>query len=530
MLTELHIENLGVIESVTITLDNGLVALTGETGAGKTMIVEAIGLLLGGRADTGVVRPGTDEARIEGRFVDESGERILARVVPADGRSRAYVNGRMATVAQLAEIGAGLVDIHGQHAHQSLLSAADQRDALDDFAGVDLTALHAARDRLTEIDATLATLGGDERARAREIDLLRFQVGEIDDAAISGSDEERTLEELEDVLSDATAIREAGWAAVAVLSEDGGAIDQIGSALSGLGSSSLFKEAVDRLRNAQQEVADVVHEIRDAAENVEEDPGRLAEVRARRQLLIDLRRKYGDSLDEVVRYGVATRERLAELEGFEARAATLEQERSTAMTELARAQAEVSRVRRAAAPKLASAIQVHLRRLAMPHAVLSIDVQGDAGEAVSFQLSANPGTPPQPLAKIASGGELARTMLALRLVLSAGPPTAVFDEVDAGIGGEAAVAVADALREIGARRQVIVVTHLPQVAALAGEHLMVSKVVRGEVTRAGVVALGEDDRVREVARMLSGGIAESAALDHARELLKAVRGRPKSRR
>lgn len=530
MLTELHIENLGVIESVTITLNNGLVALTGETGAGKTMIVEAIGLLLGGRADAGVVRPGAEEARIEGRFVDESGERILARVVPADGRSRAYVNGRMATVAQLAEIGASLVDIHGQHAHQSLLSAADQRDALDDYAGVDLSALHAARDRLTEIDATLATLGGDERARAREIDLLRFQVGEIDDAAITGSDEERRLEELEDVLADATAIREAGWAAVAVLSDDGGAIDQIGSALSGLGSSSPFKEAADRLRNAQQEIADVAHEIRAAVEDVEEDPGRLAEVRARRQLLIDLRRKYGESLDEVLRYGEATRERLAELEGFEARASALEHERSAAMTALAQAQAEVSRARRAAAPKLASAIQVHLRRLAMPHAVLSIDVQGDAGESVSFHLSANPGTPPQPLAKIASGGELARTMLALRLVLSSGPPTAVFDEVDAGIGGEAAVAVADALREIGVRRQVIVVTHLPQVAASAGEHLMVSKVVRGEVTRAGVAALGEDDRVQEVARMLSGGIAESAALDHARELLRVARGRPKSRR
>jgi DNA repair protein RecN (Recombination protein N) len=530
MLTELHIENLGVIESATITLDSGLVALTGETGAGKTMIVEAIGLLLGGRADAGVVRPGADEARIEGRFIDQSGERILTRVVPADGRSRAYVNGRMATVAQLSELGAGLVDIHGQHAHQSLLSASDQRDALDEYAEIDLTDLHVARDRLTEIDAILATLGGDERARAREIDLLRFQVGEIDDAGIRGGDEERELEELEDVLADATHIRESAWTAVSLLSEDGGAIDQVGSAVSGLGSSSLFAGLIDRLRNAQQEIADVAHEIRGVAESTEEDPSRLAEVRARRQLLLDLRRKYGESLDEVVRYGAATRARLAELEGFEARALTLEHERAEAMAELARAQAEVSRMRRAAAPGLASAVQSHLRRLAMPHAVLSIDVQGDAGEAVSLQLSANPGAPPQPLARIASGGELARTMLALRLVLSSGPPTAVFDEVDAGIGGEAAVAVADALREIAGHRQVIVVTHLPQVAALAGEHLLVSKSVVGSVTRASVAALAEEERVREVARMLSGGIAESAALDHARELLKAVRGRPKSRR
>ena len=298
MLTELHIENLGVIESATITLDSGLVALTGETGAGKTMIVEAIGLLLGGRADAGVVRPGADEARIEGRFIDQSGERILTRVVPADGRSRAYVNGRMATVAQLSELGAGLVDIHGQHAHQSLLSASDQRDALDEYAEIDLTDLHVARDRLTEIDAILATLGGDERARAREIDLLRFQVGEIDDAGIRGGDEERELEELEDVLADATHIRESAWTAVSLLSEDGGAIDQVGSAVSGLDSSSLFAGLIDRLRNAQQEIADVAHEIRGVAESTEDDPSRLAEVRARRQLLLDLRRKYGESLDD----------------------------------------------------------------------------------------------------------------------------------------------------------------------------------------------------------------------------------------
>jgi DNA repair protein RecN (Recombination protein N) len=528
MLTELHIENLGVIESVTMTLGRGLVALTGETGAGKTMIVEAVGLLLGGRADAGVVRPGAEEARVEGRFVDESGERILTRVVPADGRSRAYVNGRLATVAQLAELGGGLVDIHGQHAHQSLLGAAEQRGALDEYAGIDLTELHAARDRLTEIDAVLATLGGDERARAREIDLLRFQVGEIDDADIRGVDEENELAALEEMLADATAIREAGWATVAVLGDDGGAIDQVGAAVSGLASSSLFGDVVTRLRNAQQELADVVHEIRGITEDVDEDPGRLASVRARRQLLIDLRRKYGETLEDVVRFGTASRERLAELEGFEARAATLEHERQQAMADLALAQSRVSRSRRAAAPKLAAAIEVHLRRLAMPHAVLSIDVQGDAGETVSFLLSANPGSPPQPLAKIASGGELARTMLALRLVLSSGPPTAVFDEVDAGIGGQAAVAVADALRDIAVNRQVVVVTHLPQVAALADEHLMVSKSVVKGVTRAGVSVLGADDRVREVARMLSGGIAESAALDHARELLKAVRGRSKS--
>jgi DNA repair protein RecN (Recombination protein N) len=530
MLTELHIENLGVIESVTIRLGSGLVALTGETGAGKTMIVEAIGLLLGGRADAGVVRAGTDEARIEGRFADSSGERILTRVVPRDGRSRAYVNGRLATVAQLAEIGSELVDIHGQHAHQSLLTPHDQRSALDEFGRIDLSELNSARERLTEIDAMLATLGGDERARAREIDLLRFQVTEIDAADIRETNEDLHLEELEDVLADASIIRESGWSAIAQLSDDGGVIDQLGHTIATFGSSTIFRDLAARLRDAQQGISDVVQEVRNAVEEVEEDPERLTWVRGRRQLLIDLRRKYGETLDDVVSYGERTRKRLDELEGYEARAATLEAERVGAMQEVAQAQAKVLKARRAAAPKLASAVASHLRKLAMPHAELAIDVSGDAGETVAFLLSANPGSAPQPLAKIASGGELARTMLALRMVLSSGPPTAVFDEVDAGIGGQAAVAVADALGALAVRRQVLVVTHLPQVAAVAEDHLVVSKSVIGSSTTASVASLGLEDRVGEVARMLSGGVAESAALDHARELIRVAGRGARSRR
>lgn len=530
MLTELHIENLGVIESVTVSLESGLVAVTGETGAGKTMIVEAIALLMGGRADSSIVRSGASEARVDGRFIDGEGERIVSRVIPLEGRSRAYINGRLATVAQLAEFGASAVDIHGQHAHQGLLSAADQRDALDEFGDVDLSEMLAAREQLTEIDATLAALGGDERARAREIDLLRFQVAEIDAAAIRDRGEDIELERLEEVLASATAIREGGVAAVDVVSDDDGVVDMVGRAISALGISSVFDEAVDRLRAVQHELADVASSVRAVVEESEENPHQLEWVRSRRQLLIDLRRKYGDTLEEVIAFGHRTHERLAELEGYEARAATVEAERAAAMTALANAQAKVSRARREAAPRLARAVEGHLRRLAMPHAVVEISVEGDAGEQVTVLLSANPGSPPQPLAKIASGGELARTMLALRLVLSSGPPTAVFDEVDAGIGGEAAVAVAEALRSLSAHRQVLVVTHLPQVAAVAAAHLLVRKTVRDGTTSAEVEALSTDQRVSEVARMLSGGLAEAAALEHARELLKASQAPRKSRR
>jgi DNA repair protein RecN (Recombination protein N) len=276
------------------------------------------------------------------------------------------------------------------------------------------------------------------------------------------------------------------------------------------------------LRSVQQELTDVAATIRSIIEGIDEDPEKLDWVRSRRQLLVDLRRKYGDSLAEVMDYGARSRERLTELETYEARALTVESDRRVALAELAAAQAEVSQARRACAPRLAKATEKHLRRLAMPHATVEIAVDGDAGEQVTFLLAANPGTSPQPLAKVASGGELARTMLALRLVLSKGPPTAVFDEVDAGIGGEAAVAVAEALRELSASRQVLVVTHLAQVAAVASTHLMVRKSVRNGSTSTAVSVLGADDRVAEVARMLSGGRAEAVALEHARELLRDV--------
>ena len=520
MLTELHIENLGVIDTLDLQLSNGLVALTGETGAGKTMIVEAINLLVGGRADAGMVRPGATEARVEGRFVFGDEEVILCRTIPLDGRSRAYVNGRLATVGQLAEHGLDLVDMHGQHAHQSLLGAKAQREALDAYAKVDLEPLRNARAAVTEIDAALATLGGDDRMRAREIDLLRFQVNEIIEAALQGADEDEQLSREEDVLADAVNYREALWKAVASLSEESGATDNLGSAVSALSNKEPFAGFVSRLKALQSELEDISADIRDEADSIEENPSRLDEVRQRRQLLVDLRRKYGDSLQEVIAYGDESAARLAELESFEARAATLDQERVAAVRKLEAAQAVVGKARRDGAAPLAQEVQKNLRTLAMVHAVIDVSVGQDPGDDVVFLLAANPGSPVMPLTKVASGGELARTMLALRLVLSTGPNTLVFDEVDAGIGGEAAVAVAQALALLGKRHQVLVVTHLPQVAAASHAHIQVSKSVRNGKTYAQAAMLGEEERVAEIARMLSGGVAEATALEHARELLR----------
>lgn len=536
MLVELHIENFGVIEDATIILRDGLSVLTGETGAGKTMIVEAINLLVGQRADAAMVRPGADELRVEGRFeLGDGSERVLCRVVPREGRSRAYVDGRLATVTNLSELGADLVDLHGQHEHQSLLGAGAQRAALDAFAEIDLSPLRAARARLTEIDAALATMGGDERARAREIDLLRFQVDEITRAGLEDPDEDAALERQIDLLQDAESHRDALTVAISALTEDDGAMDRLGAAAAALGRGEAMREHVDRLRELQSLTGDLADDMRGVLESVDEDPHRLASLVARRQILFDLRRKYADTVTEVMAYGKETAERLAELETWEARASELDQQRTAALEALTKAAHKVRSQRESHAPKLAKAVELHLARLAMAgarvHVTVGMDREGDlAGDDVTFLLAANPGSDPAPLSKVASGGELARAMLALRLVLTHAPGTLVFDEVDAGIGGDAAVAVAEALASLGDRHQVLVVTHLPQVAAQAAHHVVVSKEVRKGITFAGARTLVEDERAEEIARMLSGSLAVESAVEHARNLLKSRRKSRQTRR
>lgn len=531
MLTELHIENLGVIERADLVLGDGVTALSGETGAGKTMLIEAIELLVGGRADATMVRAGAAEARIDGRFdvTTAAGpdEIVLTRVVLAEGRSRAYVNGRPATVSSLADLTRDLLDLHGQHAHQSLLSAATQRAALDEFGEVDLEPLRAARAHLTELDAELATLGGDERARAREIDLLRFQVDELDAAGIDDPDEDARLAAEEALLGDAVAHREAGEAALGALRDDGQASDRLGEALQALAGREPFRPLAERLTGIAAEVDDVVAELRILTEQIEERPDRLAQLRERRQLLVDLRRKYGNDLGEVMAFHRNAVDRLGELENYDRRAAELDAMRVEAVDAERAAAAAVGARRRAAAPRLASAVEARLRELAMPEAAVAVEVGRSAddhpGDEVRFLLSANPGSPLLPLQRVASGGELARAMLALRLVLvAAGDATSVstlvFDEVDAGIGGSAAASVGAALADLGRHHQVLIVTHLPQVAARATCQLVVSKSVSSGATYTTVDAVEGEARVVEIARMLAGS-ATDVALDHARDLL-----------
>jgi DNA repair protein RecN (Recombination protein N) len=540
ILVELRVSHLGVIEDLTVLLGPGMTVLTGETGAGKTLIVDAISLLLGGRADGSLVRPGADEAVVEGRFVGRApdAELVLRRTIPAVGRGRAYVDGRMASVQQLADLGDRLADLHGQHTHQSLLQPAAQRAALDAGGGVSSDEVISARRAVRELAAVQAGLGGDARARARELDLLQYQLTELDAAELSSPTEDAELRDEEAWLSDAAALRGAAAAVLDGLSADDGIVDRLGSLVARLAGAPPLAPLHHRLLDLQTELSDAATEARAATEQFEDNPGRLAEVGARRHLLTELRRKYGATLAEVIEFGDEARRRRAELEDHDSRARRIEAELEAAQARLATAEEGLGRARRAAAPGFASHVESVLQVLAMPKARFEVDVGPDrAGEAVTWRLGANPGEPLRPLAKVASGGELARTMLAVRLVLTErseglgeigpdqtgvgpdGPVTLIFDEVDAGIGGEAAVAVGQALAALTDRHQVLVVTHLPQVAAFGDRHLVVRKQTHGARTVATVEEVEGKERVIEISRLLSGRPDSATARRHAQELL-----------
>ncbi len=526
MLVELRVRDLGVIESVTLDLGPGMTALTGETGAGKTLLVDALELLAGGRADPSLVRPGAEEALVEGRFVIDDDEIILARAIPAQGRSRAWIDGRMAPVAALAQTGARLLELHGQHSQQSLLDGPAQRRALDAFARIDLGPLTATRAQRRALHAELEALGGDDRARARQADLLRYQLDEIDAAALDDPNEDETLEEEEDRLSAASAHREAAAAALAALdSGDDRArdvIDLLGAARGALEGRGPLSVLNARLASLQADAADAASELRQVIETWEDDPERLEELRTRRHMLRELSRKYGEGVAGVLAFATEARRELAELDAAEVRGGELRAELDAADRAVRAAEADVGAARRHAAPELARAVEERLRSLAMPHARVEVTVaEPDPGDDVTFLLGANPGEAVLPLAKVASGGELARAMLALRLVLTDAPSTMVFDEVDAGVGGEAAQAVGGALAEVAQRHQVLVVTHLAQVAACARQQLGVRKVLDKGRTVAHAAVLEDEARVVEVARMLSGSPDSATARRHAEELLGA---------
>ncbi|MGZ6898870.1 MAG: DNA repair protein RecN [Acidimicrobiia bacterium] len=538
MLVELRIADLGIIPQLHLLVGPGLTAISGETGAGKTLITGALALLGGERAESGLVREGASEARVEGRFETADGtEVVLARVIPREGRSRAYVDGRLATATELAARGVELLDLHAQHAYQALLSPQAQRRILDGFAGERaeraLAAYRLARGELAAAEAELDALGGDARMQARELALLEYQVAEIDAAAIEDAAEEATLEREEEQLADAVGIRDALRTAHGAV--DTQVVDGLGTAMQALGGRDTLASLAGRLRALQAEAADLAHELLAEHDGVVDDPHRLEQVRARRQLFRELGRKYGADLGEVLAFRAEAAARIAALGDLDARVEELEAARAAATARRDRAAGELRAARMAAAEPFAAAVTAELAALAMPGAWIGVEVAPaadayeDGADDVTMLLAANPGEPPAPLAKVASGGELSRALLAIRVAQAGtelrtaaavpGGRMLVFDEVDAGIGGEAGAAVGRALAELSRDAQVLCVTHLPQVAACARTQVVVRKGDRDGRTVARAEVVTGEQRVTELSRMLAGVESSDHARRHAEELL-----------
>jgi len=562
VIEEIRITSLGVIESSTLELGPGLTVITGETGAGKTMVVTALGLLLGGRADSGAVRSGARQARVEGVVAAgddpagfwegfataveqaggevEDGRVVLARNVSAEGRSRAFVGGASVPVSTLAEAAEPLVAVHGQSDQHRLLQPRAQREALDRFGGapvLDLVARYRETyTRLTALEAELEEVVATSRERAREADLLRFGLGEIE-AVAPEPGEDAALAAEESRLGFADTLRAAAEQAREALSSEEGAADALAAvataraALDGVREHDASAgELADRLAEVAYLLSDVAADVSSYAARIETDPARLAAVSERRAALTALTRKYGESIDEVLAWAEQSASRLLELDSTDERIEQLGAERDRLRDRLAQQAAELTAARTEAAARLSEEVTAELALLAMPDARLEVSVTprepGASGaDEITFLLAANTGSEPRPLHKGASGGELSRVMLALEVSLAGTSPvpTFVFDEVDAGVGGTAAVEVGRRLARLARSAQVLVVTHLPQVAAYADRHVVVEKASDGSVTSSGLTTLDDEGRERELSRMLAGLADSDTALAHARELLDVAR-------
>jgi DNA repair protein RecN (Recombination protein N) len=576
VIEELSIHGLGVIDEAVLELSPGLTVVTGETGAGKTMVVTGLGLLLGGRADPGAARAGADRVLVEGRLrppaeaqaaarvallMDEAGADLddeallLARAVSVEGRSRAWMGGRSVPVGQLAELAGELVAVHGQSDQLRLLRPAHQREALDRYAGpglADLLATYAvAFAELGTVEAELAEVTSLAHERAREADALRYGLAEVS-AVAPAAGEDATLADEAQRLGHADALRTASATAHAALLGDPESVESV-DALAQVVAARRTVEPVrehdpalaalaDRLAELATLTAELGSDLAAYADGIDADPGRLAAVEERRAALKHLTRTYGLTVDDVLAWADQAASRLDDLDGDESRVGALTDRRAVLRAQLGTVAADLSAARTAAATSFGTAVTAELADLAMPDATVSVAVSQDdaqeglevAGRRVAFGpygidrvellLAAHAGAAPRALGKGASGGELSRVMLAVEVVFAGADPvpTLVFDEVDAGVGGRAAVEVGRRLARLARTAQVLVVTHLPQVAAFADRHLLVEKSSDGAVTRSDVRALDDEGRVAELTRMLAGLEGSESGRAHAEELLAAA--------
>jgi DNA repair protein RecN (Recombination protein N) len=571
VLEELRITGLGVIEDSTLHLTGGMNVITGETGAGKTMVVTGLGLLFGGRADAGRVRAEPGRAVVEGRLrlsgpiadaiqariteagaeVDDDGSVLLSRTVTIEGRSRAHLGGRSMPVAMLSEVGEQVVAVHGQSDQLRLLRPNEQRAALDRFAGPEheklLETYREAYARWRTVVDDLADRRRNARDRSREADLLKLgldeisrvdpQPGEDDDLRA----EAQRLEHADGLRVAAATAAQALAGGVEVTDDTPDATQLLGAARRTLqaqaGVDPTLGELAGRLEEAATLIGDVSAELSAYLDALDADPARLEAIHERRATLRGLTRKYAEDVDGVIAWAQHARARLAALDTSDELLEELDRERQRLEATVGELAARLTAARAEAAGRFSAEVSVELAGLAMPHSRVEVAVAPrpdgagpDGADEVELRLLAHPGAPSLPLQKGASGGELSRVMLAIEVVFAGagGPPTLVFDEVDAGVGGRAAVEIGRRLARLARAHQVLVVTHLPQVAAFADRHLVVAKDTAGAITTSGVRIVEESDRSRELARMLAGLPDSDLGMAHAEELL-AVAGREKQR-
>jgi len=561
VLLELRVSEFALIEDLVLTLAPGLNVLSGETGAGKSIIIGAINLLLGERAAVEQVRQDREAARVEGIFnvssvlpeitplleqagIEPAEELIIAREVQAGGRSIGRVQGRAVPISFLKELGRLLVDLHGQHQHQSLLKPEQHLALLDSFGG---DTLSECRRRVAdlyrkrqELRRQLSTLGSDVAERERRMDILTFQIREIEGANLIPGEEEELLhrekilahaEKISAIVSRAFTEIYAGDESLGVTA----AIDSVNSSRSALEEAAAIDESlkplVNLLESAAAQLDEAALELRDYLSKIEFDPSELAALQERLNQMRLLKRKYGGTVEEVLQFAASAREELERLQNSETLARELEQQLNELEEQLTTASTELRQVRRETAATLESLLEQGLRELALENARFAVNLTprenfSAAGmDQVEFMFSANPGEPLKPLARVISGGEMSRVMLALKTVLARQDriPTLIFDEVDAGIGGSTIQAVAEKLALLGRHHQVICVTHSPQIAAMADNQILLYKEVSGDRTFTRAVPLNETGRREELARMLDGASIDKVSLQHVDSMLERAK-------
>ncbi|MCP3763280.1 DNA repair protein RecN [Domibacillus sp. A3M-37] len=552
MLQELSIRHFAIIDSLALSFERGLTVLTGETGAGKSIIIDALQLLTGGRGSGEFVRHGEKKAEIEGLFaihsdhpcapvcrefgidVDEEAI-ILRREISAAGKSVCRVNGKLVTLSILREIGARLMDIHGQHEHQELMNAASHIRLLDDFGGAPILKARGQYEevygRYAYLQSEIRRLSENDQHLAHRLDLIQFQLNEIEKAELVSGEEEK-LEAERQQLANFEKLYGALSEAYNALSGDGRALDWLGLSVNGLESAADINEEYKSLHesaaNSFYVLEDTVRDVSSLLDTLEFNPERLNEIQSRLNEISQLKRKYGATIDEILQYGESIAEEIDQLTHRDTHVNRLQKELAEAEADVEVEGKKLSVLRRKAAAQLEEAIHRELKELYMEKTVFNVYVKNESGQfkkdgldQIEFYMTTNPGEPLKPLVKIASGGEMSRVMLAMKTIFSRhqGMTSIIFDEVDTGVSGRVAQAIGEKIYKIAVHSQVMCISHLPQVAAMADTHLYIQKNLEGARTSTTVSPLSEEEKAAEIGRMISGAEMTDLTKEHARELL-----------